>query len=112
PPTITLDKPTFVQLELTIDEHGSVAEARIVGGDVSLGAHAQERARAFRFTPALVDDEPTSVIIEYRFWFVPEPTAEAEALPPAPVAAPDMAQPQAPAASPAVANVSLDEEVY
>ena len=116
PPTVTLDKPTFVQLELTIDEHGSVAEARIVGGDVSLGAHAQERARAFRFTPALVDDEPTSVIIEYRFWFVPEPTAEAEALPPAPVAAPDMAQPQAPAASPAaspaVANVSLDEEVY
>ncbi len=77
PEGILLAEPSFVDLELTIDEHGTVSAAVVVDARVDeLAAKALEEAKRFSFEPARVDGKPTPVVVQYRYWFQPSDAAE------------------------------------
>lgn len=58
-----------VVVEVTIDEHGKVVEARAVSGHPFLQQAAVAAARQARFTPTLISGEPVKVVgtISYTF---------------------------------------------
>ncbi len=74
PPDVELEQAVYVDLELTIDERGSVTDVRVMDAPMAdLADAAQRSARGFQFQPARVGTTPTAVVIEYRYWFRPEP---------------------------------------
>lgn len=76
PGAAELDQPTAVDLLLTIQPDGSVSSVRVIApGTPLLDDAARARALGFRFEPARLQSEPISVEVEYRYWFIPEPSA-------------------------------------
>jgi protein TonB len=62
-----------VALVLRIDPRGAVVAVRVVDApSPSLGAAAAEGARRFRFSPALVEDEPVETEIRFTYTFLLE----------------------------------------
>ncbi|HEX6765984.1 MAG TPA: TonB-dependent receptor, partial [Polyangiaceae bacterium] len=86
PEDVTLDQPTAVLTELTIDETGHVTAASIVeSAGEALDRAVLDAVRTFEFGPARKGGTPLSVTIRYRY-VVEAPKAE-PAPAPAPVAA-------------------------
>jgi protein TonB len=62
-----------VTLLLRIDARGAVSGVRVLSApSPSLAAAAEEGARRFRFTPALLDGEPVETEIRFLYTFVLE----------------------------------------
>jgi TonB family protein len=77
-----------VQLELLVDQRGSVAEVRLVQGvHPLLDAASLAAASGLRFRPAMLGEVPVPVRIGFSYRFVP-PAAKAAAIPPPRGAAP------------------------
>jgi TonB family protein len=69
-----------VQLRLTVDAQGEVAEVVLVqGAHPLLDASALEAARGLRFTPATVNGAPTPSTLGYVYRFEPPPEPKPEA---------------------------------
>jgi TonB family protein len=63
-----------VILDLLLDEHGNVLDARVSqSAGSAFDAAAIEAARQFTFTPAQIDDQPAPIRIQYRYGFHREP---------------------------------------
>lgn len=63
-------KTASVVLEILISETGSVSDVRVIGsGGAAFDAAALEAVRGFQFEPALIDDQPAPIKIQYRYEF-------------------------------------------
>lgn len=109
--------PVSVELELTIDASGRVANARVTS---SGGADFDERAlaasRRFEFEPARRGDEAVAVTLGYRYVFPAvvapaAPAATAPALAPSPPVASETPVPAPPAANPELETFEGTAEV-
>jgi TonB family protein len=72
-----VDVPRTVVLELILDERGEVAEARVTtSAGLELDRAALEASTRLRFTPARVDGRAVPSQLEFRYEFLPAPTAQ------------------------------------
>ena len=104
----------FVLLELLVDEHGAVTEARVLEtNDESLAQAELEAVKRFVFVPAQRDGTAISARIGFR-WNAPDPSTPALVPVPVPVPVPAAPSPGTPvgSAGTAVTTPSDSDDAY
>lgn len=116
----TLTEPNSVNLQITVDVSGAVAAVVAEpGSNAELSALASAAAQRFEFKPAMKiaadgSREPIAVVIQYRYWFRPEPRPPSHAAPQAEAVEPPTPPPGASAGAtpPPGPTEPAQEEVF